>query len=134
MFYRGENVLLRRLSIVMFSFGVILVATMPFITAVLPRLFRWTHPTVNLADERMIIAMYVALGICFIMAAKDPLRNAILIDYTIISSVLHGLVMLYYAVALEAEWPHLLGDVPFLLGMAVGFAIYHPKRLARAGA
>ena len=62
--------------------------------------------------------MYIALGICFIVAAKDPLGNAIIIDFTIISSVLHGLVMLYYSFALEGEHLHLAGDVPLLFVLA----------------
>jgi hydrogenase/urease accessory protein HupE len=135
MFYRGENVLLRRLSIGMFITGLSFVLTMPFITGILPRLFRWFTPMVNIADEKMIVSMYVALGISLMVAAKDPVRHAIIVDYTIISSILHGAVMFYYAIALwDQEWPHLVGDVPFLFLIAIVFMIFHPKRLARAGA
>ena len=117
MFYRGENVLLRRLSIGMFVTGL------------------WFTPMVNMADEKMIIAMYVALGITLMMGAKDPVRHAIIIDYTIISSILHGGVMFYYAIAMwDHEWAHLFGDVPFLFLIAAVFMIFHPRRLARAGA
>ena len=135
MFYKGENVLLRRLSIGMFVVGLSFVLTMPFITGLLPALFRWATPMVHMADERMIIAIYVALGICLMMAAKDPVRNAIIIDFTIISSLFHGGVMFFDAIAMfDDEWPHLVGDIPFLFAIAIAFMIYHPKRLARAGA
>jgi uncharacterized membrane protein len=134
MLYQGDNIALRRFSIVMFVFGLSFIFVLPFSTEVLPAQFRWHNPAVNLADEHMIIAMYIALGICFLMGARDPARHSIIIDYTIISSILHGAVMFYYALALEGEMAHLWGDVPLLLLMAVGFIMYHPRRLARAGA
>jgi hypothetical protein len=134
MLFKGDNVALRRFSVVMFVFGLSFIFILPFSTEVLPALFRWSEPAVNLADERMIIAMYVGLGICFVMGAKDPVRHAIIIDYTIISSILHGGVMFYYALALDGEMPHMWGDVPLLFAIAIGFMIYHPKRLARQGA
>jgi hypothetical protein len=134
MFFKGDNVALRRLSVGMFVFGLSCIFVVPFSTEVLPTLFRWANPAVNLADERMIIAMYVALGICFVMGAKDPVRHAIIVDYAVISSVLHGGVMFYYALALEGEMAHMWGDVPFLFALAIVFAVYHPRRLARRGA
>ena len=134
MLYQGDNVLLKRFSVVMFLFGLSLIFVLPFSTEVLPAQFRWVNPAVNIADERMIIAMYIALGICFLRGAKDPVRNAGIIDYTIISSILHGGVMFYYAHALEGEMAHLWGDVPLLFVIAIGFMWFHPKRLARAGA
>jgi len=47
----------------------------------------------------MVIAIYWALGICLLIAARDPVRHAILIDFTILSSLLHGAVMTYHAFA-----------------------------------
>lgn len=134
MLYKGDNAALRRFSVVMFVFGLSFIFVLPFATEVLPALFRWSNPAVNLADERMIIAMYIALGICLVMGARDPVRHAIIIDYTIISSILHGAVMFYYALVLHGEMAHMWGDVPLLFLIAIGFMIYHPKRLARRSA
>ena len=131
MLYGGGSPALRQLSIFMIVLGVSFVVVLPFAPEVMPPLFRWFNPAVNIADEHMILSMYIALGICFIVAAKDPLGNAIIIDFTIISSVLHGLVMLYYSFALEGEHLHLAGDVPLLFVLAAGLAYFHPKRLAR---
>ncbi len=82
----------------------------------LPAEFRWAphHP----AYERMIVAIYVALGVCLWRAAADPRRHVLLIDFTILSSVLHGAVMLYDSFAREGEHAHLWGDVPLLFGAA----------------
>jgi hypothetical protein len=133
MLYKGENAALRRYSLIMILFGASLFG-FPVFVELFPAQFRWFNPEVNMADERMILSMYFAIGICFIMGAKDPVRNAIIVDYTIISSFLHASVMLYYALVLEGEMPHLWGDVPFLYGLAIGFLIYHPKRVARRSA
>lgn len=121
---------MRRLSIAMVVLGVSFFG-LPIIVELLPSLFRWANPAVNMADEHMIVSMFYALAICFLIAAKDPLRNAIIIDYMVISSALHGSVMFYYALTLEGEISHMWGDIPFLFALAIGFAIYHPRRLAR---
>jgi hypothetical protein len=71
----------------------------------LPAEFRWAPH--NPPYERMIIAIYIALGACLWRAARDPWRHLLLIDFTILSSVLHGGVMLYDAVAQEGEHAHL---------------------------
>jgi len=134
MLYQGDNESLKKYSIVMVVFGVSLFG-LPIFLELLPDLFRWHEPAVNMADERMIVSMYYALGICFLMGAKDPVRNSIIIDYTIISSVLHGLVMAYYAMfVLETEMAHMWGDVPFLFAVAIFFFFYHPRKIARASA
>jgi hypothetical protein len=134
MLYQGDNEALKKYSLVMVLFGASLFG-LPLMFEFLPDQFRWHEPAVNMANEHMITAMYFALGICFIAAAKDPVKNAILIDYTIISSILHALVMAYYALfVLETEMPHMWGDIPYLFLVAAGFTIYHPKRVARASA
>ncbi len=91
----------------------------------------WSDGRSNESVPSMLKAMYVALSICIVMGARDPLRNAIIIDYTIISSIIHGLVMLWFALELHHEHAHLYGDVPLLLIAAAGLSFYHPRRLAR---
>jgi hypothetical protein len=41
----------------------------------------------------MLGALYVAFGILLIRGANDPRRNVALFDFGILSSILHGLVM-----------------------------------------
>ena len=122
---------MRRLSICMVVIGVGLVLGLPFAFDLWPGGFRWGHPHGHPAYERMIIAIYMSLGACLILAARDPLKNAILIDFTILSSILHGAVMTYDAFAMEGEMTHLVGDVPLLFAVAVLLLVYHPRRLAR---
>ncbi len=125
---------MRRLSIFMVVLGAGLILLLPFAFDVWPAGFRWGHPHGHPAYERMIIAIYIALGVCLVAAARDPLRNTSLIDFTILSSILHGAVMTYDAIAQEGELVHLVGDVPILFAVAAVFLVYHPKRLARRGA
>ncbi len=122
---------MKRLSILMVVVGVTMIAFLPFAFSVWPAGFQWGHPGGHPAYERMIVAIYVSLGICLILGARDPLRNVIIIDFTIISSLLHGGVMTYDAIAQHHELTHLVGDVPLLFGLAALFLYLHPKRLAK---
>lgn len=93
--------------------------------AFLPAEFRWAphHPPY----ERMIIAIYVALGLCLWKAASAPRRHILMIDFLILSSVLHGGVMFYDAWAQENEHAHLWGDIPMLFAVAALFWWMRPS-------
>ena len=68
------------LRVVMVATGAFLVILLPFMFDLWPSGFRWAHPSMHPAYERMIIAIYFSLGICLLVAARDPQRHAILID------------------------------------------------------
>jgi hypothetical protein len=76
----------------------------------------------------MIIAVYFALGVCLVRAALDPERHVLLIDFTILSSLLHGAVMTYDSFAQQHEMTHLVGDVPLLFALAVVLLWLRPRR------
>lgn len=118
------------LRVVMIATGLFLVALLPFMFDLWPGGFRWAHPSMHPPYERMIIAVYWSLGVCLLLSARDPLQNVILIDFTILSSALHGLVMAYDSFAQEHEMMHLVGDVPILLALAALLVFLHPRRLA----
>jgi hypothetical protein len=122
----------RVLRVVLFATAGFLIFVLPFMFDLWPAGFRWAHPAEHPAYERMIIAIYVALGICLIPTALDPERHAILIDFTILSSVLHGAVMTYDAFAQPHETTHMVGDVPLLFVLAGVLIWLHPRRLRRA--
>ncbi len=110
--------------------GVAMTVLLPFAFWVWPAGFQWGHPGGHPAYERMIVALYAALGICLIFGARDPLKNSIIIDFTILSSLLHGGVMTYDAFAQPHELTHLAGDVPLLFALAALFIVFHPRRIA----
>lgn len=98
---------------------------LPLAFVLFPAEFRWAphHPPY----ERMIVAIYVALGICMWRAARDPRRHVLLIDFVILSSVLHGAAMTYDAIVQPNEHPHLWGDVPLLFVVAAFFYWLRPS-------
>jgi hypothetical protein len=122
------------LRVVMIATGLFLVLLLPFMFDLWPGGFRWAHPSMHPPYERMIIAVYWSLGVCLLFASRDPVRHVILIDFTVLSSALHGLVMAYDSFAQEHEMMHLVGDVPILLALAAVLVFLHPRRLAAEAA
>ena len=106
------------LKIFLLATAAFLVLGLPFMFDLWPGGFRWAHPAVHPAYERMIIAVYFALGLCLVPAALDPERHVLLIDFTILSSLLHAAAMTYDSFAQEHEMTHLVGDVPILFVLA----------------
>jgi hydrogenase/urease accessory protein HupE len=115
------------LRLTLLATAAFLVGALPFMFDLWPAGFRWAHPSVHPAYERMIVAIYVALGICLVPAAFDPERHVLLIDFTILSSLLHGAVMTYDSFAQPHEMTHLIGDVPLLFALAAGLLWLHPR-------
>ena len=105
-----------------------LVLLLPFMFDLWPGGFRWSNPHGNPAYERMIIAIYFSLGICLIAAANDPERHVMLINFTILSSLIHGAVMSYDAFVQEHEMTHLVGDIPIIFALAGILIWLHPSR------
>jgi uncharacterized membrane protein len=120
-----QRMLLRAILLASAAFLVLL---LPFMFDLWPAGFRWSHPGGHPAYERMIIAIYFALGICLVPAANDPERHVSLINFTILSSLLHGAVMTYDSFAQEHEMAHLVGDVPIILVLAGALIWLHPWR------
>ena len=116
------------LTIVLLSTATFLIVLLPFLFDLWPGGFRWAHPSQHPAYERMIIAIYFSLGVCLVPTALNPDRHVILIDFTILSSILHGLVMTYDSFAQEHEMMHLVGDVPVLFVLAGVLIWLHPRR------
>ena len=67
----------------------------------------------------MIVGVYATLGVCLMLAARDPLANVSLIRFTIASSVVHAAIMAVQAMGNPGHHGHLMGDVPALLLVAV---------------
>jgi len=115
------------LTIVLCATAAFLALVLPFMFDWWPGGFRWGHPGGHPAYERMIVAIYFSLGVCLVPAALNPQQNVLLIDFTILSSVLHGTVMTYDSFAQPHEMTHLIGDVPLLFVLAGVLAWLHPR-------
>lgn len=129
MFYNGPDARMRTYSRFMIFLALFFLT--PLVAEFIwPEGLVWQDGRTNESIPWMLKAMYISLSICIVMGARDPLHNAIIIDYAIVSSIIHGLVMLWFALILEHEHAHLWGDVPLLLIVGAGLFFYHPRRLA----
>jgi hypothetical protein len=81
----------------------------------------------------MLGALYLAYGVLMIRGASDPMRSVALFDFGILSSVLHGLVMIPQAFYYPNEHAHLWADIPALAIVTVVLWTWHPDRVARKG-
>jgi hypothetical protein len=61
----------------------------------------------------MLGALYVAFGILLIRGANDPRRNVALFDFGILSSILHGLVMVPQSFIYPNEHAHMWSELSF---------------------
>lgn len=104
----------------------------PLTAFLFPAGFLWrTHPE-SVYDPfspyaAMLGAMYIALAIVLIRSSAEPEKHTAIFDYVIISSIIHGIVMLFQSIFIPHELVHLLGDVPLLFVMAWAFWFWHPK-------
>jgi hypothetical protein len=96
-----------------------------------PLEFGWEPPQPEY--EGMIVVVYFVLGVFMLIASRDPMSHLSLIWFTAISSVLHGLFMLYMALIDPAEVHNLWGDIPALIGLGVLLMIFTPRKLTNSG-
>ena len=127
---------MRIVSWILVVVGSGLLLVLPALFFLFPAGFQWgSHPASPYDPLSpyafMLAAMYAALGIVLLRSASDPLKHTSVIDYTIISSWLHGGLMLVQSLFLEHELLHLVGDVPLLFAVALGLMFYHPNRIIR---
>lgn len=107
----------------------------PLTALLFPSGFLWgTHPD-SMHDPfspyaAMLGAMYIALAIVLIRCSSEPQKHTAIFDYVIISSIIHGLVMVFQSIFIPHELIHLLGDIPLLFIMAWAFWFWHPKSFA----
>jgi hypothetical protein len=101
--------------------GVIFVVGLYPLTKVWPSGWSWGHGASHYLP--MIIGIYATLGVFLVLATRDPLANRSLIWFTVVSSVVHAVIMAVQALSDANERGHLLGDVPALLIIAAVLAV-----------
>lgn len=112
----------RILSIFLFYMGLANIFLHPILPWFLPHMFFWTPR--NIPYEFMIGGIYIAWGIVMIAASKEPLKNKLFIDFTILGNLFHALVMIFFGII---EQPmHLYGDVLWISALWVVPLVYYP--------
>lgn len=105
------------LRIALRVFGVFLmVGVYPLMNWLWPEGWAWEPRQTEY--EQMIQGVYATLGLFLFLAARDPLANRSLIQFTIWSSIVHAGIMAAQATHDHMEHANLLGDVPALFAMA----------------
>ena len=76
---------------------------------------------------QMILGIYATLGVCLIIASRNPLANRSLIWFTIWSSVVHAGIMAIQSLTNREHIGHLTGDVAALLIVAAVLGFLMPR-------
>ena len=119
-----ETKRLKWLRVALVAFGMIFLVGLYLLGLVWPS--GWSWHTGYSDYYLMIVGVYATLGIFLIAAARDPLKNRSLIQFTIWSSVVHGLIMTLQSFA-PGSHGHLMGDVPALFLVAVVLGVLMPR-------
>ncbi|MCG8353641.1 MAG: hypothetical protein MI924_38245 [Chloroflexales bacterium] len=119
---------LKYLKGALYIVGAFFVIGVPFMMAGLSsHAWHWTPRQPEY--EQMIMGIYAVLGVCLILVAKDPLKNTMLIWFTIWSNIVHGGIMLVQAIRDETDRANLYGDVPALILSALILWYLMPNRV-----
>jgi len=116
----------RMLQIALVAFGVVFCLVWP-LSIVWPAGWSW-HEGPPMASHyfMMIVGVYATLGVFLILAARDPLANTSLIQFTAVSSAAHAAIMAVQALGDPMQRGHLFGDVPALLLVTVVLGVLLP--------
>ena len=94
----------------------------------------WTWHAGHSDYPLMIVGIYATLGVFLLLASRNPLVHLSLTWFTVWSSVVHGGIMAFQALASSANHGHLWGDVPALFIVAAVLAVLTPKGKSSAPA
>lgn len=115
----------RWLRLVLAAAGVFFIVGLYPMSRLWPAGFGW-HPP-HPAFERMITAIYASLGVFLLLASRRPRRYLPIIDFTVVSSAAHGLVMIPDAWRVPGNRLHLATDIPALLLLALVLLVLRPS-------
>ena len=87
----------------------------------------WAWHTDHSDYQLMLVGLYATLGLCLLLAARNPLANLSLIRFTIWSSIVHAGIMTVQAAMQPEQRGHLVGDIPALFIVAAALAILAPR-------
>ena len=74
----------------------------------------------------MLLAVYVVWSIYLIKAARDPLGNALFIEFTVWANVAHGIVMIPHALMSPEYTVKFFTDIPWVFVPAVAMLALRP--------
>src|ERR1700744_2169423 len=117
---------IRYLKIALMLFGLICIFGIYPLTILWPSGWAW-HAEGQSMYLQMILGVYATLGICLVIASRNPLQHVSLIWFAVWSSVVHAGIMAVQSIVYPQHRGHLLGDVPVLFLVAAVLALLMPK-------
>ena len=116
----------RLLKVALVAFGVTFLLVYP-LAIVWPSGWMW-HSGAPYESQyfMMIVGVYGTLGAFLINAARAPHAHLSLIWFTVVSNIVHALIMTVQSVQAAEHMGHLAGDVPALLIAAAILALLAP--------
>jgi hypothetical protein len=78
--------------------------------------------------DKMMLSIYVTLGIFVLLAARNPSANRSLIAFTAWSSLAHAAVMAFLAFQIASERGDLLSAVAVLVIIGVALIVLAPAK------
>jgi hypothetical protein len=121
----NESIRLKYLRIALVLVGITFIVGIYLLMIVWPS--GWTWHTGHSDYPMMIVGIYATLGVFLLWASRNPLAHLSLIWFTIWSSVVHGGIMAFQALASSMNHGHLMGDVPALFIVAAVLAMLTPR-------
>ena len=121
----NEPLRLKCLRIALVLVGITFIAGIYLLMIVWPS--GWTWHTGHSDYPLMIVGIYATLGVFLLLASRHPLAHLSLIWFTVWSSVVHGAIMAFQALASPMNHGHLIGDVPALFIVAAVLAALTPR-------
>lgn len=75
----------------------------------------------------MLFAIYIVWSVFLFRAARRPLAYVSLLNFTVWANLVHGTLMAAQAAMdIDRYWSKFLTDIPFVLILAIGIAIWRP--------
>lgn len=116
------------LKYALIAFGAIFLLVYP-LAIVWPSGWAWHAGAPYESDYfMMIVGVYATLGVFLILASRNPQANRSLIQFTIVSSLVHAAIMAVQSLQMmPVHMGHLFGDVPGLVAVAVVLFLLMPR-------
>ncbi|MCU1698033.1 MAG: hypothetical protein JWR34_4096 [Mycobacterium sp.] len=113
----------RFLQIALVAFGAVMICLYP-LAVVWPSGWAWHVGAPHESDYfMMIVGVYATLGAFLWNAARRPEANISLIWFTVVSSLVHAVIMTFQSFGRGHHMGHLAGDVPALLLVAIVLSV-----------
>jgi hypothetical protein len=117
----------KALRIALVAVGAVFLFGLLPLTLLLPDSWMWMPRQPEY--EQMILTIYAVLGIYLLRAARNPAAHASIIAFTAWSSLAHGGVMAFQALADPMEHANFCGDIPALIAVGLVFVWLGPQKV-----